>query len=139
MMPISKTEARIINYLYKNKDKELYPAEIVKELNIPKGTAYRSLESLEDKKIVEKVTKGRMKFYKLEENWTEIAEAAKTRILAETDEARAPKSYSDKIAIANDLERFLPLAERAFDAPSLDKLKDALDSMKKEINKEKRK
>lgn len=125
-MPISKTEARIINYLYKHSDEGLYPAEIARELKIVKRTIYDSLDSLEQKGIVKKQTKGRMQFYTLDNKWKDVAEAAKTELLAETDEAH----LSERDRRVRELEQFLPLAEKAFGSPTTKKLKEALELMK---------
>jgi DNA-binding transcriptional ArsR family regulator len=90
MMPISKTEAKIINYLYKHNDEGLYAAEIARQVKVARRTTYESLDSLEKKGILKKRLVGKMKLYSLDEKWKGVAEAAKTT-LAETDEALPPK------------------------------------------------
>ena len=124
MMPITKTEAEIINYLYKNREKTPYVAEIMRELKIPKSTAYRSLNSLEKKGIVEKELRGRMKFYKLTERWMEVAEAAKVSI-AETGEAIIPTEVNSS------LRGYLKFAKKQIEA-YIQKLDHAKDVYKKD-------
>lgn len=96
MLPLSKSEARIINYLYEHRGEMLYAAEIAKALKLPKRSVYRSLESLEKKEIVYRETRGRMKFYKLSDKWMDIAEAANITI-AETGEAITPTGINSSL------------------------------------------
>jgi len=77
MFPLSKTEARIINYLYEHDEKTLYAIEIAKALDLNKRTVYRSLESLKRKGIVEEEIRGRMKFYRLSKKWFDVVKTAK--------------------------------------------------------------
>ena len=86
MMPLSKTEAEVINYLYTQGQELRYAAEIAKKLNIKKRTIYGALDSLKQKGIVEEQRKGQMKFYRLSDKWRGVAEAVKIPI-AETGEA----------------------------------------------------
>lgn len=132
-MPMSKTEAKIVNYLYEHSDEDLYAAEIARELKIVKRTIYDSLDSLEQKGVVKKQVRGRMRFYTLNNKWKDVAEAAKIVSVAETDEAPPLTEMAERVKL---LENFLPFAE-AFGTPSVEKLKDALESMKKEIEKRK--
>lgn len=87
MLPLSSTEAKVIDYLYRCAEETRYAAEIARELKIKRRTIYDTLDSLEEKGIVEKRLRGRLKFYKLTDKWMEVAKAAKIS-LAETDEAR---------------------------------------------------
>lgn len=136
MFPLTKTEANIINYLYKCTGRSLYAAEIARDLNFSKATVYRNLDSLEKKGIVQKEIRGRMKFYKLSDKWMDIAEAAKI-ISAETGEAPIPTGIEKGIEygrrISKEIEEFLPIAERMFTGASIKKLKEALKSIKKEL------
>lgn len=134
MMPISKTEAKIINYLYEHSDEGLYAAEIARELKIVKRTIYDSLDTLEQKGVVRKQIRGRMRFYTLDNKWKDVAEAAKVKLLAETDEAPSLDEVAEKV---RQIERFLPFAERAFGTPIVDKLAGVLESMKKELKERK--
>lgn len=90
MMPITKTEAKIINYLYGHCDEGRYAAEIAREVGIVKRTIYDSLDSLEEKGLIRKQNRGRMRFYTLDNKGMDIAEAAKL-VTAETDEARTSR------------------------------------------------
>jgi DNA-binding transcriptional ArsR family regulator len=77
MLPINKTEAKIIDYLYDADENALfgpYAIEIAKDLKIPKRTAYDALGSLERKEIVIADVRGMMRFYKLASNWRKVAE-----------------------------------------------------------------
>jgi sugar-specific transcriptional regulator TrmB len=133
-MPLSRTEARVIDYLYSQSQGSKYAAEIARELKIKKRTIYDTLESLMSKGIVEEQLRGQMKFYKLTDKWKDVAEAAKTMI-AETNEALptlTSKTSLGRERIILELDRLLPIAERTFDSPSVEKLKDTLQSMKKE-------
>ena len=133
MMPLSEAEAAVIDYLYKHGQKPRYPAEVSKETSIPRRSVYTALDALEKKGVVEKEQIGRMKLYKLKEKWEKVAEAAKLPN-AETDEAPSPDAMAEKV---RQIERFLPFAERAFDTPTVTKLSEALDAMKKELKKRK--
>lgn len=133
-MPLSRSEAEIINYLYQHRREPRYAAEIARELGIKKRTVYDSLDSLEKKEIVQKQLRGKMKFYTLDDKWMEIAEAAKLPI-AETDEATLTfkKEGQDSTQVKKfivQLENFLPLAYRVFPGPTIEKLKEALATMK---------
>ena len=75
MMPLSKTEAAAINYLYKYGQEYRYAAEIARESKVKKRTIYDSLDSLEEKGIVQKQLRGHMKFYKLTEKWTSVVKS----------------------------------------------------------------
>jgi len=136
MMSLSKTEAKVINYLYAQGQDLRYAAEIARELNIKKRTIYDTLDSLKRKGIVEEQIRGQMKFYKLNDKWRDVAEAAKISF-AETGEAPIPTEIEKGIEygrrISKDIEKFLPIAERVFTGASIEKLKEALKSIKKEL------
>jgi len=77
MLPINKTEAKIIDYLYESDENAIlgpYAIRIADDLKIPKRTAYDALESLEQKEIVIADVRGMMRFYKLAKNWRKVAE-----------------------------------------------------------------
>lgn len=132
MMPMSKTEAKVINYLYTQGQDLRYAAEIAKELNIKKRTIYDTLDSLKRKGIVEEQLRGQMKFYKLSDKWRDIAEAAKIPI-AETGEAppSRPDIKGDQDKVIRELEQLLPIAHRAFGTPTVEELKKLVVSLRK--------
>jgi len=149
MLPVTKTEAEIINYLYSHRDRTPYAAEMVKDLKAPKRTVYRSLDSLEEKGIIEKELRGRMKFYKLVDQWIDVVEAAKIPI-AETDETQsmAPMEREkierkeiahtesvERLETIRELENLMPFAEKAFGGPATERLNEALKIMKKHVEK----
>lgn len=76
-MPLSKTEAKVIDYLYTHGQDLLYAAEIAGKLNIKKRTIYDALDSLKRKGIVQEQLRGQMKFYRLSEVWRNVADAAR--------------------------------------------------------------
>jgi len=111
MMSLSKTEAKIINYLYQHGQEYRYAAEIARDLGIKRRTIYDSLDSLEQKGIVRKQSRGRMRFYTLGDKWRDVTEAVKASI-AETDERSSPqlRQYAADIKKARALiESILPL------------------------------
>jgi len=136
MLPLSKTEAEIINYLYKHRDKTLYAIEIAKGLNLQKRTVYRSLESLKRKGIVVEEVRGRMKFYKLSEKWFGVAEAAK--VYAETDEkmaVREKKELASSVS-SEDIKTTLNVLEtlelmRVLSSPTIEEVKKALKKLER--------
>ena len=79
-MSVNDSEAKIINYLFENKEKEAWGMEITRVLDMPKRTVYRNLESLEEKKIVEVERKGNMIFYTLAPKWVKVIELLKNDI-----------------------------------------------------------
>jgi DNA-binding transcriptional ArsR family regulator len=104
MQSISKTEANVINYLWREGNQPKYYGEVARDLNIPERTVYEAFRSLYEKEILQIEIEGRPTLYTLTKTWKEIAEAAKM-FIAETDEAPLLSYFRNKIQSIKDNER----------------------------------
>lgn len=107
---MSKTEAKVVNYLYQRGQEYRYAAEIARDLEIKRRTIYDSLDSLEQKGVVQKQLRGRMRFYTLSDKWRDVTEAVKIST-AETDErSSSQQQYPSEVKEAKALiENILPI------------------------------
>lgn len=140
MLPLSESEAKVMNYLYKCNNEPKYAAEIARALGIPRRTIYDTLESLKKKGIVEEVEKkGIHTFYRLSKKWFGVAEAAK--IYAETDEkvaVREKKELASSVS-SKDIRTTLNVLEtlesmRELPSPTIEEVKKALEKLEKTID-----
>jgi hypothetical protein len=107
MLPLSKTESKIINYFHNEKNNPQYYGEVARSLNIPERTVYEAFKSLTEKFIMEKIEDTSPQEYRLTRHWYDVAEAARIPI-AETDEAPSPEENQQ---LKNILRQFLPLTD----------------------------
>ncbi|RLE42488.1 hypothetical protein DRJ16_04795 [Candidatus Woesearchaeota archaeon] len=135
MLPLSESEAKVMNYLYKCKNEPKYAAEIARALGIPRRTIYDTLESLKKKGIVEEVEKkGIHTFYRLSKKWFDVAEAAKTH--AETDESPLNRKkvleldLKEKLRATKDILNLLA-TRRILDSPTVEEVKKALKKLER--------
>jgi len=149
----------MIEALLYSTETEMYPAEIERNLKLPRMTTLKALSRLEREGIVEKTVRGRMKFYKLTEKGKEYVRANllnpddlsklhsdfkavealyKPEETAKLEGRAEPINlYSQAAHLSEELERSLPLAERVYGASGVAKLKEALKSIKKVLEKSK--
>jgi predicted transcriptional regulator len=139
MLPLSKTESKVINLYFIQENKPQYYGEVARSLSIPERTAYEALKTLTEKGIIEEITDTRPQEYRLTKHWYDVAKAAKA-IPADTDDAKLSNDTSYEEIDASVLqfithyEDILPIAQRAFQSTTWKALAKLLPKLKAEID-----